>query len=466
MTKIYAEGINDAWLKVIKELNDNGKEYSPRGLKINEILNMSVVIDNPKKRVLTLPVRKASLPYMFGEFLWYMEARNDLATMKYYSSIMDRFSDDGKTLNSAYGYRMFGRHPMLPFDQWQFVVDKLREDPDSRQAVIHLHTPNNRPTKDEVCTLGFQFFIRDGKLDMTANMRSNDIVWGFTYDVFNFTSFQELIANELGVEVGTYTHNAASMHIYEKDYMYLDIVGQIFDELLYATKYDSEFDYDGLTRHHRDLVEIVTLEGEYRLLGAAEEDIITENRALRTFADVFKFYSQYKRCGREKVFPQLKYDDVYHNMMRNYISGKKLNESSLMIFEGCDGAGKTTYINNLDLEADDQIVHFAKPNNFDKANYFMYATMSGDIILDRFIYSEWVYSRILGRPCMLTPYDMDVIEKLLVFRGAELYLVDTDYETCYERMSDDDKEIFSKDMVRRICESYKTAYNTTDWVSV
>jgi thymidylate synthase len=48
-------------------------------------------------------------------------------------------------------------------------------------------------------------------------MRSNDVFLGLPYDVFNFTMLQELMAVELGIELGSYIHFAASLHLYETD---------------------------------------------------------------------------------------------------------------------------------------------------------------------------------------------------------------------------------------------------------
>ena len=40
--------------------------------------------------------------------------------MQYYSESFVNNSDDGKTLNSAYGYRIFnGEHPLINFNQWE-----------------------------------------------------------------------------------------------------------------------------------------------------------------------------------------------------------------------------------------------------------------------------------------------------------------------------------------------------------
>ncbi len=52
---------------------------------------------------------------------------------------------------------------------------------------------------------------------MTAMMRSNDAYLGLPHDVFCFTMMQELVAAELGLEVGEYTHMVGSMHLYDDD---------------------------------------------------------------------------------------------------------------------------------------------------------------------------------------------------------------------------------------------------------
>lgn len=472
---IVAEGINDAWLKVIRNLEESGKESSPRGQKIKELQNVSVVIKDPKKRILSLPIRKMSLPYAFGEFLWYLSARNDVSMMEYYSKKMKGFSDDGFTLNSAYGYRIFGKHKDLPFDQWKFVVDKLQEDPDSRQAVIHLHTPNNKPTKDEVCTLSLQFFIREGKLDMVVNMRSNDIIWGFTYDVFNFTSLQELMANELNVEVGTYYHNAASMHIYEKDFSYFDYM-TIYNELICFTMMDKEFSYEGLTIHSKEWESIIKIESYYRLQYQSYQisknifaEIVEElngNKSLITMVDALYFYSKYKDNDRESIEELLDYDNLYHCMMRNYMTGKKLQESKLLIVDGSDGAGKSTLIKEMQEDPETNTfksIAFGKPaDDFNKQIYFYTALYTGDIVLDRFYYSEWVYSKVFKRKSRIDWVDVNIIERLLNFRNAVYMLIDTDPNICFTRLDEEDAKTFSLEQIKEIQSCYKTTFRVSN----
>jgi thymidylate synthase len=62
-----------------------------------------------------------------------------------------------------------------------------------------------------------QLFVRDGRIDATVYMRSNDIFLGLPYDLFVFTMLQELFAAELGLDVGRYHHMVGSLHLYETD---------------------------------------------------------------------------------------------------------------------------------------------------------------------------------------------------------------------------------------------------------
>ena len=79
----------------------------------------------------------------------------------------------------------------------------------------------NYTGKDMPCTFNLVFNVRGDKLYLTTYMRSNDVIWGFCNDQFAFTLLQELVANELGLKLGAYVHNATSMHIYERHYAML-----------------------------------------------------------------------------------------------------------------------------------------------------------------------------------------------------------------------------------------------------
>jgi thymidylate synthase len=202
----------DYWFDTLRL--QNIQQPSRDGNVAGEIINAVTVITDPRQGFVKSKERDLSIKYAIGELLWYLSGSNKLEDISPYSSAWKNLSDDGNTVNSAYGYRIFNK---FGFNQWEHVAKLLQKDPLSRQAIIHIKEPSNAPTKDLPCTICIQYLIRDNKLHSTVYMRSNDIWLGFPYDVFNFTSLQVLMAMELGVPVGEYTHIAGSLHLYERN---------------------------------------------------------------------------------------------------------------------------------------------------------------------------------------------------------------------------------------------------------
>ena len=200
------------WYDKISKMNEPND--SRDGMVIGEVINAISVIEDPTKNVLLSPIRKLSMRYAVGEFLWYLSGSNKLKEISKSTKNWERFSDDGENLNSCYGWCI--KHK-FGFDQYEYVKELLKKDRNTRQAVIHIKEPNNKPSKDINCTVCLQFFIRENKLYLTTYMRSCDLWYGFPYDVFNFCNLQVLLSMELGVELGTYTHICGSLHLYERD---------------------------------------------------------------------------------------------------------------------------------------------------------------------------------------------------------------------------------------------------------
>lgn len=194
-----------------------GKVEPMNGNISYEIINANLVLTDPTRNTMCKCHRQMSIKYAIAELLWYNSANPDVAAIAPYSKFWKNISDDGATVNSNYGYcirKKFG------FDQWETCKQILLNDKDSRQAVIHIKEARDiikNPTKDLNCTIALQFLVRNNKLDLIVTMRSNDIWLGLPYDLFNFTCMQMQMAMELGIEVGTYYHNAGSLHMYKRD---------------------------------------------------------------------------------------------------------------------------------------------------------------------------------------------------------------------------------------------------------
>lgn len=231
------ENFTEAYVALAKEVYENPDYVSaPRGHRIKEKLAVSFSIKDPLNRLPMLKSRGFSVSYAIAESLWYMAGLDSTEWIAHYSSFWKNISDDGVTANSAYGARIFKNHKYQIFGiwldsptQWEFVRNELKKDPDSRRAVIHIRMPQDShlAQKDMPCTLSLQFFIRDAKLHLWVAMRSSDLILGIGNDIPAFTLMQEMMAAELGVEVGEYMHTSGSLHIYERHFkMAEDIIAE------------------------------------------------------------------------------------------------------------------------------------------------------------------------------------------------------------------------------------------------
>jgi len=205
----------DIWYEtLVRQAEDGFRQESRAGAVVGEIINATTVIADPTRGICLSKIRNMPMRYAWGELLWYMSGSNKLKDIQNFSPNWNELSDNGYSLNSAYGYRIFEK---FGFNQWLHIKELLTKDPNSRQAIIHIKDASCEPTKDTPCTVALQYHIREGKLHATTFMRSNDIWLGFPYDIFSFTSLQILLAMELGVGIGEYTHIAGSLHLYERN---------------------------------------------------------------------------------------------------------------------------------------------------------------------------------------------------------------------------------------------------------
>lgn len=208
---VTGSSIQEAWTTLLRELYYS-YEYTPapRGHNTREITGLSLRIRDMRNNIIVHPERNINYKFMVAEWLWMAMGMNDLETLTKYNGQMSRFSDDGKILAGAYG-------PMLA-TQWDYVMDSLRKDSVSRQAVATIWRPNPSPSKDIPCTISMQFITRNGWLHLIVTMRSSDVWLGIPYDVYSFSQLANGIAGELGLKPGYLQMQLGSSHLYENDF--------------------------------------------------------------------------------------------------------------------------------------------------------------------------------------------------------------------------------------------------------
>ena len=214
------KNVNEIYLEAIKKIWEEGRTTKPRGFVCKELLGQTLVF-NPNDNVITLEGLKTNMRYAKLELEWYKCGSNRLDYDPLIERVWTQYSDDGVTVNSAYGQYFFDQ---LVEDgsgrtQWKWIKDKLSSDNDTRQAVLNINQVKHKyDTKDMPCTICCQVLIRNNKLYWITMMRSNDVFKGLRNDLYCFTELQKQLAKELGIETGDYIHFAGSFHLYEEDY--------------------------------------------------------------------------------------------------------------------------------------------------------------------------------------------------------------------------------------------------------
>jgi thymidylate synthase len=209
---------NNTFKDLILDIEKNGAVTQPRDMKVKE-RTVQTLEFNPTEPFANFNKRKFNWKYFAGELAWYMRKDRDVDYIGQFSGMWSTLTNPGTNeINSNYGSLLFG-------DQLQWVLDSLKADKNTRQAIAFLNQPKFQfeGNKDFVCTMYLNFFIRDNKLNMKVQMRSNDIFYGLTFDAPFFAFVQQhmrlwLLETYPDLELGTYYHCADNIHFYERHF--------------------------------------------------------------------------------------------------------------------------------------------------------------------------------------------------------------------------------------------------------
>jgi len=218
---------SDSFIKVLQKCCNEGEVSSPRGQEVRELFLETVEI-NPLFPCPDFENRPFNWKYFAGELGWYLTGVRGIRYINKFSSFWKNLTDENGNINSNYGNLLFYSNQLI----WAY--ESLIRDKDTRQAISFVSLPQFQyeGNKDFVCTLYLNFWIRQDKLYMKVQMRSNDIFYGFTYDVPFFATVMQTMWHNLKntypeLVLGTYYHSADNIHYYERHF---DIGNEILKE--------------------------------------------------------------------------------------------------------------------------------------------------------------------------------------------------------------------------------------------
>lgn len=216
MQVIVSRNVNDALILGLKAVKQEGMLRDSRNGPVRVFESpVTTVYERPDERVVFFPERDANPFFHLMEGLWMIAGRNDVEWISRFNSSIANYSDDGITFHGAYGYR-WRKH--FGMDQLEIISELLRKNPDDRRIVLQMWDPKvdlNRDGKDFPCNTAIKFRIVDGRLDMTVENRSNDMIWGaYGANAVHFSMLQEYMAAKIGVKLGYYWQVSTNFHSY------------------------------------------------------------------------------------------------------------------------------------------------------------------------------------------------------------------------------------------------------------
>jgi thymidylate synthase len=197
MIEIIAKTVGQAWLETCRTILELGKNMKDNDESLREVAHMLIEIENPEENdnIIEKYGDKKAIEWMLSNFF---EQKN-----------VPELSN-----SQSYGIRLFNYEGK---NQIKWIIDKLKEKPESKSATITTLMPN----KDRgyiPCISLLDFKIRDMKLVLTAFCRSIDFGAKAYANMIALARMQDMVSKEVGVKKGRIILHAVSAHIYEKDF--------------------------------------------------------------------------------------------------------------------------------------------------------------------------------------------------------------------------------------------------------
>jgi thymidylate synthase len=221
---------DEVWLKAASALVTSGaaRPQSSRGGPTHDIGHVAITILDPRQRWVTSRSPAINPAFAIAEVVWILNGRDDAAFLNYFNRQLPRFAGSGARYGGAYGRRLREHRGI---DQLERAYCALSNTPTSRQVVlqiwdscIDLPSDAGVPASPDVpCNIVSLLKVRDGALEWTQVMRSNDIFRGLPHNFVQFTTLHEVMAGWLGVNLGHFHYVTDSLHVYQSDVRFVEV---------------------------------------------------------------------------------------------------------------------------------------------------------------------------------------------------------------------------------------------------
>ncbi|MBT8281936.1 MAG: thymidylate synthase [Muriicola sp.] len=172
--------------------------------------------------------KKLHLKSIVHELLWFLKGDTNVKYLQENGvRIWNEWADENGELGPVYGYQWRNWNGD-GIDQIKDLIDKLKNNPDSRRMMVAAWNPSVLPDSSKSfsenvadgkaalppCHAFFQFYVADGKLSCQLYQRSADIFLGVPFNIASYALFTLMVAQVCGYEPGEFIHTFGDAHIY------------------------------------------------------------------------------------------------------------------------------------------------------------------------------------------------------------------------------------------------------------
>ena len=178
-----------------------------------------------------LTTKKVFFKSVILELLWYLRGEDHIRWLRDDNNvhIWDAWADEDGHVGPIYPV-LWRRFPYLQqhqnkdgstewrreeFDQVKNAIHMLKTNPNSRRIVVSTWHPGLLPQMAlPPCHIMYIFNVSNGKLNCHLTQRSGDIALGIPFNLACYSALTMAIAQEVGLEPGTFAHTIVDAHIY------------------------------------------------------------------------------------------------------------------------------------------------------------------------------------------------------------------------------------------------------------
>jgi thymidylate synthase len=182
-----------------------------------------------------LTTKKLHLKSIVHELLWFISGSTNI---KYLNDngvhIWDEWADENGELGPVYGkqWRKWQSQAEIvdagngklekmyyQFDQLAWVIDQIKENPDSRRHIVSAWNVWDIPKmKLPPCHLLYQFYVNNGRLSCQLYQRSCDVFLGVPFNIASYALLTMMVAQVTGLEAYEFIHTFGDVHLYKNHF--------------------------------------------------------------------------------------------------------------------------------------------------------------------------------------------------------------------------------------------------------